>query len=192
MSLTIVITSLLIFLTLCCRTGSLLTVGPATQSEFAPTSVSINCYFDNTCSNPSWDGPVLDESSRYRVTTDNEMSTLTIDPLREEDEGEYYCICNGNRRTGPSNLIVHHLPSIANVDQNQTFHRGETVRVLCAADPGEPEMPMIWLRNGVKITNSQQLRVDNDRQALIIENIDDQNAGVYRCAFNIPTGFISL
>ena len=139
MSLTIVIASLLIFLTLCCRTGnnsydlnsqlvsynkllystctctlfshslipgSLLTVRPATQSEFAPTSVSINCYFDDTCSNPSWDGPVLDESSRYRVTTGNEMSTLTIDPLREEDEGEYYCICDDNRRTGASNLVV--------------------------------------------------------------------------------------
>ena len=139
------------------------------------------------------------------------MSTLTIDPLREEDEGNYYCICNG-RRTGPSNLVVHRkfceiikyatssydlgflptdLPSVANVSRNQTFHRGETVRVLCDADPGDPPAQMIWIYNGVKITNSQQLRVDNDGQALIIENIDDHNAGVYECAFNdVSTGRI--
>ena len=76
------------------------------------------------------------------------------------------------------------LPSFANVNRNQTFNRGETAHVLCDADPGDPPVPMIWLRNGNRIISSQQLRVDNEGQALIIENIGNEDAGVYQCAFN--------
>ena len=81
------------------------------------------------------------------------------------------------------------LPSFANVNHNQTFYRRETARVLCDANPGDPPVPIIWLRNGIRIISS---RVDNEGQALIIDNIDDEDEGVYQCVFNdVHTGRIS-
>lgn len=85
------------------------------------------------------------------------------------------------------------MPNFDDVDRNQTFHRGETVSVVCNADRGDPPRNLIWTRNGNKVlAGSAQMRVDQDRQALIIENIDNSNAGVYQCVFNLPTGPLSV
>ncbi len=66
-----------------------------------PTSDSVPC-----CSNLSWSGPALDSpTASERVVSLGTASELTIRSLRTEDEGQYYCICDGAESTR-STLIV--------------------------------------------------------------------------------------
>ena len=79
-------------------------------------------------------------------------------------------------------------PSIEGVERNQTFHRGETARVLCEANRGDPQRELIWIHNGHKVlSGDQQLRVGNGN-SLIIKNINDRNEGIYQCVVITANG----
>lgn len=72
---------------------------------------------------------------------------------------------------------------------NQSFPRHKTAIVKCNATLGEPPKELLWLRHTHQVrSGSHHLRIDQGRQALIIEDIDDSDAGVYQCGFQLPTG----
>ena len=80
------------------------------------------------------------------------------------------------------------------MDRNQTIHRGETGSVRCNAYPGDPPEELLWLRpndEGQIFTNAH-IRVDDENQALVIENVSEDDAGIYECAFNLITGVIKV
>ena len=86
--------------------GSLLIVIPTDLTVEAPGRAVIECHY-SVCPGLQWQGPAIGNDGHY--TINNERTTtslLTINPLREEDEGEYYCTCTDGRRAGPSYLLV--------------------------------------------------------------------------------------
>ena len=74
---------------------------------------------------------------------------------------------------------------------NQTFHRNETAVILCHGDPGDPPQEIIWIRNDGRIIlgDFTELHEGSDLvEALIIENIQDSEAGEYVCGYNSSNG----
>ena len=83
---------------------------PAIQEQFAQQVVSISCHF-SFCPDQylSWNGTALGSptaSERVTIMTGSSESVLTISSLMEEDEGQYYCSCNGVQ-SALSILVVH-------------------------------------------------------------------------------------
>ena len=67
--------------------------------------VVITCHF-SSCPVPSWRGPSLASTGRVTVvTSESRESVLTISKVLEEDEGQYYCGCDGSE-SAPSTLII--------------------------------------------------------------------------------------
>ena len=60
------------------------------------------------------------------------------------------------------------------------------------ADPGDPPLEVIWIRNNTQVDKDFTQLHQNSQpvEALIIENIQDSDAGDYLCGFNLSTGFI--
>ena len=85
---------------------------PVFQEGFAGRSANITCHY-SSCPILSWRGPALDSliaSDRVTVGMHGELqSTLVIGSLLEEDEGAYYCGCDGEESV-PSTLIIRRKP----------------------------------------------------------------------------------
>ena len=88
---------------------SLLIVIPTSLTVEAPGSAEVECHY-SVCPGLSWQGPAIDTSSgaplRFTIVSERTTSLLTINPLREEDKGEYYCCCADGRKGGPSYIRV--------------------------------------------------------------------------------------
>ena len=82
---------------------------PSSQRMLAEQTATIECIkLNGPCPNWSWKGPTINiRPRRYTLTTmrANATSILTINRLMEQDEGTYYCVCNGVR-SGPSQVQV--------------------------------------------------------------------------------------
>ena len=82
---------------------------PSSQRVLAQQTATIECFkLNGPCPNWSWKGPTINiRPRRYTLTTmrANATSILTINRLTEQDEGTYYCVCNGVR-SGPSQVQV--------------------------------------------------------------------------------------
>lgn len=70
---------------------------------------------------------------------------------------------------------------MAPVNLNQTFRTGETATVECDAYRGNPPRPIRWLRNGRSFWNKPRIGFDDNFGTLIIEDINESDAGVYQC-----------
>lgn len=66
---------------------------------------------------------------------------------------------------------------------NQTFRKGETAVLECNDDCGAPPIPINWLRNGsfVWYTYSGRIGFEDVYHTLIIEDINESDAGIYQC-----------
>lgn len=87
---------------------------PTNQIKIALSTVIIECHY-GTCPGLSWHGPAINQEAipRYTISVHAFVSVLTISPVVEQDEGGYYCTCNGGRSGGPSNLLVNRKLLIA-------------------------------------------------------------------------------
>ncbi len=68
----------------------------------------ITCYYTRALcpENPRWSGPALNIANHTRITYERgTVSVLIIDPVQEEDEGQYHCSC-GQTDSRPSSLSV--------------------------------------------------------------------------------------
>ena len=60
--------------------------------------------------------------------------------------------------------------------------------MICAADLGDPQRQLTWVRSGLQVlSGSPRLRF-SDLLVLIIENITDSDAGLYQCVVNTANG----
>lgn len=82
-------------------------ISPTDLTKFASDSAKFECHFDS-CAGLRWNGPATDLPAHYTITTESSQfkSVLTINNLTENDEGQYFCTCNG-RNSSQADLIVH-------------------------------------------------------------------------------------
>lgn len=85
-------------------------VTPSIQELYASHTASISCYFIFCpVQYLSWNGTALHSptaSERVVIVNEDRQSVLVINYLLEEDEGQYYCSCNG-LPSALSALLVH-------------------------------------------------------------------------------------
>ena len=85
-----------------------LVISPTELVRFSGGSAVFECHFDS-CDGLLWNGPDgigLLQAQSYAITIREHTTTLSIFNLSEDDEGHYFCTCNGRNST-PADLIIH-------------------------------------------------------------------------------------
>ena len=81
-------------------------ISPAELVRFSGSSAVFECYFDS-CVGLLWNGPRIRLGvQNYTITTGEYSTILRISNVSEDDEGPYFCTCNGRNST-QADLIIH-------------------------------------------------------------------------------------
>ncbi|XP_038216734.1 basement membrane-specific heparan sulfate proteoglycan core protein-like isoform X5 [Zerene cesonia] len=126
-----------------------------------------------------------DGRSLPRSVSQKNDGSLFIRLAQKSDSGRYVCIIWDTYGRQTSNYINLHIegnrdeaPALVGIDQpRRAFRVGEKVEVLCRAR--SPDIRVSWGRFG---TNQYvQTRIYGDGALLVIPNVEQSDAGLYRC-----------
>uniref|UniRef100_A0A8C3TT96 Hemicentin-1 n=1 Tax=Catharus ustulatus TaxID=91951 RepID=A0A8C3TT96_CATUS len=131
-----------------------------------------------------------DELQRIRVTSDG--STLNISRALTSDTGKYTCVA-----TNPAgeedrifNLNVYVPPTIANSKdeaEELTALLDTSLNIECAA-AGTPPPQLHWLKNGLPLSVSSQIKLLSAGQILRLARVQISDTGVYTCVASNRAG----
>ncbi|XP_030135337.4 hemicentin-1 [Taeniopygia guttata] len=131
-----------------------------------------------------------DDLQRIRVTPDG--STLNISRALTSDTGKYTCVA-----TNPAgeedrifNLNVYVPPMIANSKdeaEELTALLDTSLNIECAA-AGTPPPQLHWLKNGLPLSVSSQIKLLSAGQILRLSRVQISDAGVYTCVASNRAG----
>uniref|UniRef100_A0A8B9ZBH1 Hemicentin 1 n=1 Tax=Anas platyrhynchos TaxID=8839 RepID=A0A8B9ZBH1_ANAPL len=131
-----------------------------------------------------------DDLQRIRVTPDG--STLTIFRALTSDTGKYTCVA-----TNPAgeedqifNLNVYVPPAITNnkgEPEDLTVLLDTSINIECTAT-GTPSPQINWLKNGLPLSVSSQIRLLSAGQILRLARVQISDAGVYTCVASSRAG----
>ncbi|XP_071036965.1 cell adhesion molecule DSCAML1 [Parasteatoda tepidariorum] len=173
-------------------TGNSLKIQPFT---FPPESV-IRERASATCTSSfgekmsfSWlkNGKRLTKGKNIDIRSFPDLSALVIDPLTEEDSGNYTCIvtARGMKTSHTANLEVLVPPSWVHVPRDVDALSGDTVFLDCSGQ-GTPKPLTTWYRKQGDQTEFRPIRVSNHLNALtngtlILVSIQKTDEGLYKC-----------
>lgn len=74
----------------------------------------------------------------------------------------------------------------------QSFHQplGTTARIYCRAE-GSPKPQASWTKDGKTLRISSRVTIQNEGTEVIINNLQKQDGGIYKCTFRNAVGLIS-
>uniref|UniRef100_A0A8C3DQA4 Hemicentin-1 n=1 Tax=Corvus moneduloides TaxID=1196302 RepID=A0A8C3DQA4_CORMO len=131
-----------------------------------------------------------DDLQRIRVSPDG--STLNISRALTSDTGKYTCVA-----TNPAgeedrifNLNVYVPPTIANSKdeaEELTALLDTSLNIECAA-AGTPPPQLHWLKNGLPLSVSSQIRLLSAGQILRLARVQISDTGVYTCVASNRAG----
>uniref|UniRef100_A0A8C9N6Y6 Hemicentin-1 n=1 Tax=Serinus canaria TaxID=9135 RepID=A0A8C9N6Y6_SERCA len=131
-----------------------------------------------------------DDLQRIRVTPDG--STLNISRALTSDTGKYTCVA-----TNPAgeedrifNLNVYVPPTIANSKdeaEELTALLDTSLNIECAA-AGTPPPQLHWLKNGLPLSVSSQIKLLSAGQILRLTRVQISDTGVYTCVASNRAG----
>ncbi|XP_029819877.1 hemicentin-1, partial [Manacus vitellinus] len=131
-----------------------------------------------------------DDLQRIRVTPDG--STLNISRALSSDTGKYTCVA-----TNPAgeedrifNLNVYVPPAIANSKaeaEELTALLDTSLNIECTAS-GTPPPQLHWLKNGLPLSVSSQIRLLSAGQVLRLARVQISDTGVYTCVASNRAG----
>ncbi|KAL9846109.1 hemicentin-1 isoform 2-T2 [Geothlypis trichas] len=131
-----------------------------------------------------------DDLQRIRVTPDG--STLNISRALTSDTGKYTCVA-----TNPAgeedrifNLNVYVPPTIANSKdeaEELTALLDTSLNIECAAT-GTPPPQLHWLKNGLPLSVSSQIKLLSAGQILRLTRVQISDTGVYTCVASNRAG----
>ncbi|XP_055022481.1 obscurin-like protein 1a [Boleophthalmus pectinirostris] len=120
------------------------------------------------------------EGERFKSEADGYKRTLTIDPLRRSDAGEYTCDAHTDQ-VHFSLLVKEMRVKFTRPLQDMVAHADGMVTLSC--EVGRPKADVQWLRNGEEIVPSRRytIRADGTERSLTIHRLTRDDAGEYAC-----------
>ncbi|XP_035221098.1 Down syndrome cell adhesion molecule-like protein 1 isoform X2 [Stegodyphus dumicola] len=137
-------------------------------------------------------GKALLKGLNIDIRTYSDLTTLVIDPLTEEDTGNYTCIVNARGKTGSytANLEVLVPPSWSHTPYDVDALSGDSVIMNCKGI-GRPNPTVTWSRTQgenmefIPISSFTQYAV-HPNGSLFINSIQKEDEGMYKC--NVSNG----
>uniref|UniRef100_A0A669EC84 Obscurin-like protein 1 n=2 Tax=Oreochromis TaxID=8139 RepID=A0A669EC84_ORENI len=113
------------------------------------------------------------EGDRYRALMEGHKRTLTIEPLRRSDAGEYTCDINTDQ--------MHFSLLFTKPLRDTVAHADGMVTLRC--EVCKPKADVQWLRNGVEVVPNRRfsIRADGVERSLTIHRLSREDAGEYTC-----------
>ncbi|KAM9334348.1 obscurin-like protein 1a [Symphorus nematophorus] len=120
------------------------------------------------------------EDDRFRALMDGHERTLTIDPLRRSDAGEYTCDVNTDQ-IHFSLLVKEMRIKFVRPLRDTVAHADGMVTLRC--EVCKPKADVQWLKNGEEIAASRRftIRADGVERSLTIHRLTREDAGEYAC-----------
>ncbi|XP_075844444.1 cell adhesion molecule CEACAM5-like isoform X3 [Microtus pennsylvanicus] len=161
-------------------------VGNTTVKEL--NSVSLNCSSNDTGISIHWlfNGQSLELTERMKLSLDN--STLSIDPVKREDSGEYQCEVSNPVSSERSDSI--YLKIIKPVTKpsiqvgNTTVKELDSVSLNCSSN--DTGISIHWLFNGQSLELTDRMKLSLDNSTLSIDPVKREDSGEYQCEVSNP------
>ncbi|XP_031707554.1 obscurin-like protein 1a [Anarrhichthys ocellatus] len=120
------------------------------------------------------------EGERSRALTEGHKRTLTIEPLRRSDAGEYTCDANTDQ-IHFSLLVKEMRIKFVRPLRDTVAHADGMVTLHC--EVCKPKADVQWLRNGVELVASRRItiRADGLERSLTLHRLTREDAGEYVC-----------
>ncbi|XP_035533527.1 obscurin-like protein 1a [Morone saxatilis] len=120
------------------------------------------------------------EGERFRALMEGHERTLTIDPLRRSDAGEYTCDVNTDQ-IHFSLLVKEMRIKFLRPLRDTVAHADGMVTLRC--EVCKPKADVQWLKNGMEVAASRRfsIRADGVERSLTIHRLTREDAGEYAC-----------
>ncbi|XP_049426226.1 obscurin-like protein 1a [Epinephelus fuscoguttatus] len=120
------------------------------------------------------------EGERTRALVEGHKCTLTIEPLRRSDAGEYTCDVNTDQ-IHFSLLVKEMRIKFVRPLRDTVAHADGMVTLRC--EVCKPKADVQWLKNGVELVPSRRfsIRADGVERSLTIHRLTKEDAGEYAC-----------
>ncbi|XP_070258159.1 cell adhesion molecule CEACAM1-like [Myotis yumanensis] len=147
-----------------------------TENEDA---VVMTCYTDEIFINWLFNATTLQLKERMKLSKDN--TTLTIDPVRREDAGNYQCkVSNPINSTERPASVPTLIASNTTVTENE-----DAVVMTCYTD----EISIKWLFNATSLRLRRRMKLSQDDKTLTIDPVRREDAGNYQCKVSNPVSY---
>ncbi|CAB4070176.1 ROBO2 [Lepeophtheirus salmonis] len=170
-------------------------VVPRNMEGILDSTISMNCIPPAGLPTPvvRWkkNDEYLDLSSSHRILI-LASGTLKINPLEEDDAGQYQCSASnlaGTKETNPVHLKVLRPPSFVQSPRNMTVISGNDIILECVGD-GDPSPKIIWTK-GERSDIDTNYEQTIPGQGLKLRNIHPAQEGMYKCTATSPIGSTS-
>ncbi|XP_047460678.1 carcinoembryonic antigen-related cell adhesion molecule 2-like isoform X2 [Mugil cephalus] len=158
-------------------------VGPTSTLIAGNSSANLSCSATaGTVKTTTWlkdDQPL---SAGPRVVFSSDMSSVLINPLQKEDNGNYMCHLGNpiNTVTAVYRMVVNYGPDSATVKGPEAVEVGDLIEITCMAE-SVPPANITWKFNGTMLNEKST--------KYTIEKAEYQNSGTYTCEMhNTITG----
>ncbi|XP_052398017.1 obscurin-like isoform X9 [Carassius gibelio] len=134
---------------------------------------------------------VLNSGEKYLIKQDGASVELKIADFRNEDAGQYTCLCGDKKTT--ANIKIKALIFKREL-QNQECQEADSVTLQC--ELSKPGVPVVW-RKGTQVIHSgdkYQIKQVGSVFELKITDVKPEDAGVYSCdcGFNKTSSTITV
>ncbi|KAG8174640.1 hypothetical protein JTE90_019622 [Oedothorax gibbosus] len=137
-------------------------------------------------------GKELSKSSNMDIRTFSDFSNLVIDPLTEEDSGNYTCVVTARGRTASYTTTLQVLvpPQWKSMPRDVDALSGNPVLLECLGS-GTPKPSTNWFRaqnenlDFLPLVESNEIKILTNG-SLLLNPIDKEDEGLYKC--NVSNG----
>ncbi|XP_075836485.1 cell adhesion molecule CEACAM1-like [Microtus pennsylvanicus] len=151
-------------------------------------SVSLNCSSNDTGISIHWlfNGQSLELTDRMKLSLDN--STLSIDPVKREDSGEYQCEVSNpvsSERSDPTQLTIIEPVTAPSIQvSNTTVKDLDSVSLTCSSN--DTGISIHWLFNGQSLELTDRMKLSLNNSTLSIDPVEREDSGEYQCEVSNP------
>ncbi|XP_028325054.1 obscurin-like protein 1a [Gouania willdenowi] len=120
------------------------------------------------------------EGERFQALMEGHKRTLTIDPLRRSDAGEYTCDVNTDQ-IHFSLLVKEMRIKFTSLLRDTVAHADGMVTLRC--EVCKPKADVQWIKNGIEVIPSRRftIRADGVERSLTIHRLTREDTGEYVC-----------